>query len=251
MQFWQRFTLVTTSALALHGAVLWAVHAYAVRSSLASIAPALSTRMVEPPLLPEIKPPEPVLQPAPRITEPKPTKTALPPKPAPTPAPAPGLAAQSNVAPAAPTAVAAVAPLPTPLPLANNNANPAPNAPTGSASPALAQPIAPSTLSTPVKVATPALQLPSADVEHADNQYRAPYPKMSQRLGEEGRVLLRVAVGADGKPVTASVAKSSGSDHLDRAGIDTVMRWRFKPGTRGGVPEAMSVLQPVDFKLPN
>ena len=89
------------------------------------------------------------------------------------------------------------------------------------------------------------------DVEHGDNQYRAPYPRMAQRLGEEGRVLLRVTVGADGRPTAATVAKSSGSEHLDRAGIETVMRWRFKPGTRGGAPEAMSVLQPVDFKLPS
>jgi periplasmic protein TonB len=88
-------------------------------------------------------------------------------------------------------------------------------------------------------------------VEHGDNQYRADYPKMSLRLGEEGRVLLRVTVGTDGKPTGATVAKSSGSAHLDRAGIDTVMRWRFKPGTRGGAAEAMSVLQPVDFKLPS
>jgi periplasmic protein TonB len=74
---------------------------------------------------------------------------------------------------------------------------------------------------------------------------------MSLRLGEEGRVVLRVMVGPDGKPTGATVAKTSGSEHLDRAGIDTVMRWRFKPGTRGGAAEAMSVLQPVDFKLPS
>lgn len=241
MQFWQRFTLVTASALALHGAVLWAVHTYALRASLASMVPALSTRMVEPPLLPEIKPPEAVVPPAPRLLpEPKPGKAALAPK------PAPATAALPNVAPAAPIAVAAVAP----QPLANNSVSPAANATTGGASPAPAQLAAASVASVPVK-APPAVQLPSADVEHADNQYRAAYPKMSQRLGEEGRVLLRVAVGADGKPITATVAKSSGSDHLDRAGIDTVMHWRFKPGTRGGVPEAMSVLQPVDFKLPS
>jgi periplasmic protein TonB len=239
MQFWQRFTLVTACTLALHAAVLWAVQAYAGRSSVASMAPALSTRLVEPPRPPEIKPPEPMVQPAPRAPEPKPAKTALAPKPAP--------AALPTVAPAAPSLVAATAP----LPLASNNASPAANAPTGSANPAPLQPAAPSTTSLPVKLASPAVQLPSADVEHADNQYRAAYPKMSQRLGEEGRVLLRVTVGADGKPVSASVAKSSGSDHLDRAGIDTVMHWRFKPGTRGGVPEAMSVLQPVDFKLPS
>lgn len=89
------------------------------------------------------------------------------------------------------------------------------------------------------------------DVEHGDNQYRAPYPRMSLRLGEEGRVVLRVMVGPDGKPTAATVAKTSGSEHLDRAGIDTVMRWRFRPGTRGGTAEAMGVLQPVDFKLPS
>ena len=98
MQFWQRFTLVTASALALHGAVLWAVHTYALRASLASMVPALSTRMVEPPLLPEIKPPEAVVPPAPRLLpEPKPSKAALAPK------PAPATAALPNVAPAAPS----------------------------------------------------------------------------------------------------------------------------------------------------
>jgi periplasmic protein TonB len=125
----------------------------------------------------------------------------------------------------------------------------------GSATPEpLAAPPASAVASTVTAAKAPVtapITLPLADVEQADNQYRAPYPKMSQRLGEEGRVLLRVMVGPDGKPTSATVSKSSGSEHLDRAGIDTVMRWRFKPGTRGGVPEAMSVLQPVDFKLPN
>jgi periplasmic protein TonB len=248
MQSWQRFIVVTASVLALHGAALWAVQAYKVRMDLADKVPALVTRMLEPPKPPEVKPPEvlppplPVPRPPPPPPEPRPAKAAAPPKTAPVPNPAPPLS----------TAPVAEAPTPAPLPLATSNPSPAPNAPTGSATPA---PVAPPTAAAPppVKAPTPAptLQLPTADVEHADNQYRAPYPKMSQRLGEEGRVVLRVMVGADGKPTSATVAKSSGSEHLDRAGIDTVMRWRFKPGTRGGTPEAMSVLQPVDFKLPS
>jgi periplasmic protein TonB len=146
------------------------------------------------------------------------------------------------------------------MPLALNNSSPAPNAPTGSATPAPAAPVAPAPVAPvaaspapapPAPSPAPTAQLPVLDVEHGDNQYRADYPKMSLRLGEEGRVLLRVMVGTDGKPTGATVAKSSGSAHLDRAGIDTVMRWRFKPGTRGGAAEAMSVLQPVDFKLPS
>jgi periplasmic protein TonB len=248
MQSWQRFTVVTASVLALHGAALWAVQAYKVRMDLVDKVPALVTRMLEPPKPLELKPPEPLSPPlpVPRSTppppEPKPVKAAPPPKTAPVPSPAP----QRSAVPVAES------PAPAPLPLATNNPNPAPNAPTGSATPAPATPpVAAAPPAAKAPTPAPALQLPTADVEHADNQYRAPYPKMSQRLGEEGRVVLRVMVGADGKPTGATVAKSSGSEHLDRAGIDTVMRWRFKPGTRGGTPEAMSVLQPVDFKLPS
>ncbi len=252
MQFWQRFTVVTASALALHGAALWAVQTYNVRMDLVDKVPALVTRMLEPPKPVEVKPPErlpaplPAPRPAPPPQEPKPVKAATPPKTAPVPSPVPALTPAPSVAPVAET------PAPTLMPLATNNPSAAPNAPTGSATPApAAPPVAAAQPAAKAPTPAPALQLPTADVEHADNQYRAPYPKMSQRLGEEGRVLLRVMVGADGRPTGATVAKSSGSEHLDRAGIDTVMRWRFKPGTRGGVPEAMSVLQPVDFKLPS
>ncbi len=63
-------------------------------------------------------------------------------------------------------------------------------------------------------------------------------------------MVLKVTVGPDGKPTHASIFKSSGYPALDDAGKDTVMRWRYKPGTRGGINEAGSVLVPVDFKLP-
>lgn len=151
-----------------------------------------------------------------------------------------------------------------PLPLAVNTPTPAPNAPTGSVSPAPAAPVAapvavapvpaqpepPARPPAPTPAPAPAVQQPYVDADHADNQYRASYPRISQRLREEGRVVLRVMVGPDGKPTSASVAKSSGHPLLDQAGIETVMRWRYRPGTRGGVSEPASVLVPVDFKLP-
>jgi periplasmic protein TonB len=236
MPSWQRLTAITTGVLALHGAALWAVQAYKAHWDIAVKIPALSTRMLEPPKPPEVKLPEPLPLPIPLQPAPKPAKATPPP----TIEPRPNRAPLPNVAPTTTPAEQL------PLAATNPNPNPGPHAPTGSAAPAvppMAAPVAPAP--------TPALQLPSADVEHADNQYRASYPKMSQRLGQEGRVLLRVTVAADGKPTAATVAKSSGFEALDRAGIDTVMHWRFKPGTRGGVPEAMSVLQPVDFKLPS
>jgi periplasmic protein TonB len=88
------------------------------------------------------------------------------------------------------------------------------------------------------------------DADHADTQYRHPYPALSKKLAEEGTVVLRVVVDAQGKPVSAAIAQSSGYARLDDAGQQTVMRWRFKPATVNGVPEAQStVLQSVKFRL--
>ncbi len=257
MQTWQRLTAITTGVLALHGATLWAVQAYKMRIDALVTAPALLTRMVEPPKPTEVKPPPP-----PPPAPPPPAPPPPPPKPLPKPA-------QSATAPqpAAPPQAAAQPPQ---LPLAVNNPQPAPNAPTGSITPAPAAPVAAPAPPAPVAAlpapeprvepprppATPpapaaVVQLPYVDADHADNQYRASYPRISQRLREEGRVVLRVTVGADGKPTSASVFKSSGFQALDDAGKETVMRWRYRPGTRGGVNEAASVLVPVEFKLPD
>jgi TonB family protein len=88
------------------------------------------------------------------------------------------------------------------------------------------------------------------DADHADTQYRHPYPAFSKKLAEEGQVLLRVVVDGQGKPTGATIAQSSGYARLDDAGLQTVMRWRFKPATVNGVPESQSVvLQRVTFNL--
>jgi protein TonB len=42
---------------------------------------------------------------------------------------------------------------------------------------------------------------------------------------------------------------SSGFERLDKAGMDAAMRWRYVPGKRGGVAEAMWFLQPITFNL--
>ena len=68
-------------------------------------------------------------------------------------------------------------------------------------------------------------------------------------MGEQGKVLLRVYIGADGGPQRVEINKSSGYDRLDRQAMDAVMRWRFVPGKRNGVPEAMWNLVPINFVL--
>jgi protein TonB len=87
----------------------------------------------------------------------------------------------------------------------------------------------------------------------ADYQAKSPpvYPAMSRRMGEQGRVVMRVLIGADGVPQQAEVQQSSGHGRLDRAAAEAVMRWRYVPGKRGGVPETMWFQVPIEFKLGN
>lgn len=76
------------------------------------------------------------------------------------------------------------------------------------------------------------------------------YPRISRRMGEEGRVMLRVHVGADGKPLEVTIAKSSGYPRLDEIARDTVLRsWRFVPARQGDQAVAGTVRVPIDFTL--
>lgn len=75
------------------------------------------------------------------------------------------------------------------------------------------------------------------------------YPVMSRRLREQGKVLVRVLIGADGSPVDAQIKHSSGFGRLDHTAVDTAMRWRYVPGRRNGVAEAMWFDIPFHFSL--
>jgi len=92
------------------------------------------------------------------------------------------------------------------------------------------------------------IDLPSSDAAYLNNP-KPPYPALSRRLGEQGKVVIRVLIGADGKAQQAQVHSSSGFDRLDQAGLQTVLKWQFEPGKRGGVPEAMWFNVPLIFKM--
>ena len=72
---------------------------------------------------------------------------------------------------------------------------------------------------------------------------------MSKRLGEKGNVVVRVLIGADGTAQKAELKQSSGYDRLDQAAVTTVLKWRYVPGKRAGVPEAMWFNVPINFVL--
>lgn len=60
------------------------------------------------------------------------------------------------------------------------------------------------------------------------------YPPRARREGLEGRVILQVAVGADGTASAVSVRQTSGHAVLDRAAVTAVEQWRFRPASQGG-----------------
>ena len=91
--------------------------------------------------------------------------------------------------------------------------------------------------------------MPVSDADYLQNP-KPTYLNISKRLNEQGTVLVRVLVGADGKPQDVTLHKSSGYDRLDQSALDTLRtKWRFVPGKRGGVPEAMWHVVPIVFVL--
>jgi protein TonB len=75
------------------------------------------------------------------------------------------------------------------------------------------------------------------------------YPAAARRLGEQGQVLLRVLVGADGAAERVEVGTGSGSARLDRAAVEAVQRWRFVPARQGAEAVAAWVTVPIHFQL--
>jgi len=75
------------------------------------------------------------------------------------------------------------------------------------------------------------------------------YPHASRRLGEQGKVLLRVFVSAAGLAEKVEVKLSSGFARLDQAAEDAVSQWRFVPAKRGETAIAAWVQVPITFQL--
>ncbi|QTQ36011.1 Periplasmic biopolymer transport protein linking inner and outer membranes [Aromatoleum petrolei] len=180
----------------------------------------ISVALIELPVpLPTVAPPppRPVVEPPPKPT-PRPQPRA--PKPAP------------KVVTEAPTAIRAETPPLAPPEPVREAAAPTPPAP-----PARPAPEAP-----------PAVIAARFDAAYLNNPAPA-YPPLSRRMREEGKVMLRVQVTAEGLPAQVDLAESSGFARLDAAAREAVQRWRFVPAKQGAQPVAAAVIVPIVFKL--
>lgn len=75
------------------------------------------------------------------------------------------------------------------------------------------------------------------------------YPRIARVRHLEGTVLLEVDVSSAGTPLEVRIWKSSGHQVLDRAALEAVRAWRFRPAHRGGRAEESTVRVPVTFRL--
>mgnify|MGYP006154400979 CR=1 FL=1 len=107
---------------------------------------------------------------------------------------------------------------------------------------------APSPPAPPAPPAPPVVVLPSSSADYLNNP-RPPYPPLSKRLGEQGKVVIRAFIETNGTATKAEIRTSSGYERLDQAALQTVLKWRYVPGKCAGAAEAMWFNVPIHFVL--
>lgn len=247
--------LGAVGAVALHALGAWVVlQQPATRQPPAPVA-VLEASLLSAPAAPAAPPPTPA---SPPIAD-APPPTAQPPA-ATQPAavtrqPAQARPAPAEPAPTKPAPVETTAEQPAPSqPRRPHAAEPVPEP--SIAEPATAPPVATSPAATPAQPratqqeirAKPPVTAPRFDAAYLNNPPPS-YPPLSRRLGEQGRVLVRVFVNPNGAPAKVQLSKSSGHPRLDAAAKTAVKGWRFVPARRGDEPVGAWVLVPIAFNL--
>jgi TonB family protein len=74
------------------------------------------------------------------------------------------------------------------------------------------------------------------------------YSEEARKAKYSGTVLLSIIVGVDGLPRNVHVVRPLGLG-LDEKAIEAVMKWRFRPGMKGGHPVPTSAQVEVNFRL--
>jgi len=215
---------IVIAVLGFHVLGLWALQAGLLRRAAELVVPvevlAERIQLPQPQVAPA--PPQPPVHPAPAPRQPASPRPAL--------APAPQTVAIPDPAPATPATNGITASQPPPLPV--------------QAAVATAEP----TKAPPAPLTPAQVDLPSNSADYLNNPPPA-YPPMSKRLNEQGKVIVRAFIEVDGTASKAEIRSSSGYDRLDQTALQTVLKWRYVPGKRAGVPEPMWFNIPISFVL--
>ncbi|MBC7985832.1 MAG: energy transducer TonB [Sphingomonadaceae bacterium] len=77
------------------------------------------------------------------------------------------------------------------------------------------------------------------------------YPSAMRRAGTEGRVTVRVRIGADGRVKEVQLVSATNDHFFEATRRQALSRWRFEPATRDGVRVESWQTQTVVFRMEN
>lgn len=79
---------------------------------------------------------------------------------------------------------------------------------------------------------------------------KPPYPLLARKAGFEGRVVLKIVVGKDGRVKNAEIIQSSGREDCDESARRTIIEsWLFEPARRNGYPVEWGQKVAVSYRL--
>ncbi|MXX12138.1 MAG: TonB family protein [Gemmatimonadetes bacterium] len=76
------------------------------------------------------------------------------------------------------------------------------------------------------------------------------HPEKALRDNLEGKVFLKFMVNVDGSVSDVKVLRTIGSEVFQKAAIDAISQFRFKPAEHNGKPVSIWMTQPISFRLP-
>ena len=229
---------LTTSQISARDTTLlaWCVAAsIAAHVLMLTVLPDWRKEKATPPLLlqvellkpPEIEPPKPLPMEPPPPPKIKPVWQPRDVKPIEPPRTAPLLTAPPEAPPSPAAPVVPVVPEQKPAPL-----------------PPVEAPRPQAAASDPPAPVTP----PRSDAAYLNNP-RPAYPLAARRRGDQGTVLVRVLVTAEGLAASVGLEKTSGHPSLDEAALTAVKSWRFVPARQGAQAIGAPYVVPIVFKV--
>ena len=80
-------------------------------------------------------------------------------------------------------------------------------------------------------------------------EFQPEYPASELRLQRDGKVTLKVLVGANGRVKAVEQLSATSQAFFDATKRQALSKWRFKPATRGGVAEESWLTLTVTFRI--
>jgi len=107
----------------------------------------------------------------------------------------------------------------------------------------------------PAVIAEPPAPLPPLIGAQRDprfaSAYQPEYPSQELRAQRDGNVSVRVLIGTDGRVKAVEQVSATSPAFFEATRKQALAKWRFKPATRGGIPQESWKTMSVRFELKN